>query len=388
MRKMKQSEDFNLKENPFEIFSHRHKMANRKEEWKKITSYLSSAFEEKYPRIFVLLGDYGSGKTYMLEQIYSWVSERKGFEKEVLVVLVSPGTKILFGPRLSIMETEPRWQKFGLSLVTRILDNIERDKLVSVLKKAPLREIKKLRFKKVFEGLRNNKEVAFSYIAGQKLYSKDLKELQVASSLSDSPTGLRLFFEFLRVIKMAGYASFLLLFDEFEYIPSVLGEKKITQILNTFREIFDNFGMYEDRDPGKHANPVFVFAISPGGWERLERLEKDALRKTGGGGLVPFMERISRRDFIELRAFSLEDTIDLVKLRISEARIKPMKDPYFPFTRECIRYVHKVSLKKPRNVIQYCKILIEDALENGILTIDVKEAQSILNKYGILLESV
>lgn len=384
---MKQLIDYNLRNNPFEIFSHRHKMANRKAEWEKITKYLSSAFKDRYPRILVLLGDYGSGKTYMLEQIYRWASKEKGLKEEVFVVFVSPGAQVLFGPRLSIMETEPRWRQFGLSLVARIFDNIERDKLVSVFQKVPLAKLEKLRFRKVFEGLRNNEDVAFKYISGQRLYAKDLRKLELSAHLSDSPTGLRLFFDFLRVIKMARYASFLLLLDEFEYIPSIFGEKRITQILNTFREILDSFGMLEDREPGKHVNPVFVFAISPGGWDRLEKLEKDALKRTGGGGLVPFMERITKRDFVELRAFSLEDTTELVKLRLSEARVKPMDDPFFPFTKECIKYIHEVSLMKPRNVIQYCKILIEDALESGTSLIDEKAARKILTRYGISVES-
>jgi len=375
-------DSFNLKENPFDIFSHRHKMADRKEEWKKMSDALSSAFKERYPRIFVLQGDYGSGKTYMLEQIYSWVSEDENWKKQVLAISFL-STNVLFGPRLSVMETEPRWQKFGLSLVTRIFDNIGREKLVNVLKKVASKNLKELKFEKVFLGIKNDKDEAFSYVSGQKIPSKDLKTLGVGSTLSDSPTGLRLFFDFLKAIKIAKYESFLVLLDEFEYIPSVLGEKKITQILNTFREIFDTFGMCLDKEPGKYATPLFVFAISPGGWDRLEKLEKDALKRTGGGGVAPFMERISKRDFIELKPFSLNDSIELVSMRLSEARIKPSGDPIFPFTKDCVEYIHKLSLNKPRNLIQYCKIVLEESHEKGLSRIDGNAAQDILGKYGI-----
>ena len=171
---METLDSFNLKENPFDIFSHRHKMANRKEEWKKITRALSSSFKERYPRIFVLQGDYGSGKTYMLEQIYGWVSEDESYKKQILTVSFS-GSNVLLGPRLSIMETEPRWQKFGLSLVTRIFDNIGREKLVAVLKKIPSERLKRLKFEPVFQGIKNDKHEAFNYISGQKIAAKDLE---------------------------------------------------------------------------------------------------------------------------------------------------------------------------------------------------------------------
>lgn len=74
---MNKFEKYALKENPFDIFSYEHKMANREQEWKHITTSLVSAFEGREPVYFVLLGDYGMGKTYMLEQIYSWLSEGK-----------------------------------------------------------------------------------------------------------------------------------------------------------------------------------------------------------------------------------------------------------------------------------------------------------------------
>jgi len=165
-----------------------------------------------------------------------------------------------------------------------------------------------------------------------------------------------------------------------------LGEKKITQILNTFRQIYDDFGSYDKRYNKKVAKPIFMFAISPGGWDSLLELDKTARKKTGGGGIAPFMERISKKDVISLKAFSLEDSFELVELRLKEARTKKVKNPLSPFSKKCIKFVHKVSFNKPRNVLQYCSILLEDALDEGITLIDVKDAETILGEYGISLE--
>jgi len=374
---MNQWNKLSLKENPFDIYSYEHRMADRKEEWGRIKSLLESAFSGRGPRMLLLLGDYGIGKTFILEKIYQSLSEKKA-------VFVVRGN-VLYEKRLAIMESEPRWTKFGLDFITRIFDNIEREKLVDVMKKIDFKKFQS-NFGKIFQGIRDNKDSAFKYISGEKVPAKTLQEYEIASALSDSATGIRLFFEFLRAIKFGGYGNLLILIDEFEYITSVLGEKKITQILNTFRQIFDDFGSYDKRYNNKVAKPIFTFAISPGGWDSLLELDKTARKKTGGGGIAPFMERISKKDVISLKAFSLEDSFELVELRLKEARTKKVKNPLSPFSKKCIKFVHKVSFNKPRNVLQYCSILLEDALDEGITLIDVKDAEAILGEYGISLE--
>ncbi len=375
---MNKLEKYALKENPFDIFSHEHKMADREEEWKRIMSSLASAFEGRGPAYFVLLGDYGMGKTYMLEQIYSRLSEGRGNEE---VIVVYTRGDVLYERRLALMESEPKWSKFGLDLVMRIFDNIDRTKLTNVLRGVNLKDFKS-KFVKVFEALKGDKEIGYRYITGQKLVAKDFEQLGVDSPITDSPTSLALFFDFLRVINQAGFNNFLVLVDEFEYLATQ-GEKKIIQILNTFRGIFDDFGDYHKSYAGKLAKPHFMFATSPGGWERLTELEAALTKKIGGAGIAPFMRRLSKRNMITLEPFTVEKTLELVETRISEVRIKELKDPLFPFAREAIEHVHSVSLNRPGNVIQYCGILLQDALEENLQRIDLIDAKRILEKYGI-----
>lgn len=365
---------FSLRDNPFDIYSYEHGMANRTEEWTRVENLLKSSFSGKGPRILLLLGDYGIGKTFILEKIYQSLSE----DKRVLIIR----GEVLYEKRIAIMESEPRWSKFGLDFITRIFDNIDRQKLIDAMSKANLTKFRS-KFTKIFQAIGSGDDVAFKYITGEKVPAKILQDYDLSTSLSDSPTGIQLFFEFLRAIKLAGYDNLLVLVDEFEYITSVLGEKKITQILNTFRQIYDDFGIYDKRYSNNVAKPIFMFAVSPGGWDSLRELDETARKKTGGGGIAPFMERISKKDIISLKAFSLEDSIELVQLRLSEARTKKTTNPFSPFTKKCIEFVHKVSFNKPRNVLQYCKILLEDASEEGINKIDAADAKRILGKYGI-----
>ena len=370
---------FGLTGNPFDIHSHRHDMADRKEEWDRIVTLLNSAFNGTIPRYFVIQGDYGEGKSYMLDQIFFWLSGESKPQDQVFVV-----RGVLLDKPLAIMKSEPRFSKMGLNFVSSVFSNIKRERLTEVLKKADLSNFTSP-FLKVFEGISEDEEAAFMFITGEPLSASERKSLGVREALKDSPKSLELFYDFLRVINLAGYTSFLLLLDELEYIAAVLSESKITQFLNTFREIFDNFGYYDDRYPGKIARPIFVFAVSPGGWERLEELSETARKKTGGGGIAPFMERISKRDMMLLHPFGLEDSMELIKLRLSEVRTEEaIKDPLFPFTKECVEFVHANSFNKPRNMIQYCGILLEDALEEGLDKVDQNDAKRILRKYGIV----
>ena len=123
-----------LKENPFDIFSYVHEMADRKEEWNRIEKSLRSAFSGKGPRILLILGDYGIGKTFTLERIYQSLSR----DKTIFIVRGD----VLYEKRLAIMESEPRWTKFGLDFITRIFDNIERGKLMEVMKKVNFKKFK------------------------------------------------------------------------------------------------------------------------------------------------------------------------------------------------------------------------------------------------------
>lgn len=374
---MNNLERYYLKENPFDIYSHEHKMADRKDVWDTITKSLESTFSGKGPRYLVVLGDYGVGKTYMLEQVFKWVSK-----EQTNVLTVYSRKDVFYERRLALMESEPKWSKFGLDLIMRIFDNIEPAKLTSVMKKAKLDKTSK--FKVLFDAISQDDQYAFGYIRGERIPATESKRLGVPPVITDSPSSLTLFFEFLVAIKSAGYSSVLILIDEFEYL-SMQGEKKITQVLNTFRKIFDDFGDYDGTHQGQVAKPIFVFATSPGGWERLKELQAAAIKKTGGAGIAPFMERVSPKDMITLQPFSSENTLELVQVRLAESRLDSKKtvDALFPFTKEAICYVHEVSFNKPRNVIQYCSILLEDALEKNLNSIDLRDATTILRKYGI-----
>lgn len=367
---------YGLRDNPFDPGVQSPFVADRQDELNALSRSLQSAFRSRAARFILITGDYGVGKTHMLNHIYRQFSEAGTGAKGVFAV-----KGVLFDRPLAVMETEPRWAKFGLSLVCRIFDNIERERMQEAFSKVPAKQIRGT-FAQLFSALKEGHDVAFSYMAGERLTASELKMIGMRGALQDSPSGLNLFFEWLRLIGLAGYHTFLVLIDEFEYIPQVLGETKVSQVLNTFREIFDRSTHLASQQVAA-AKPVFVFAVSPDGWNRLTDLAQAAIKKAGGGGIAPFMRRLSPRDRIDLGPFSLQDTKELVRLRLDNYRTEASQEPLAPFTDDAIEYVHSASFNKPANVIQYCSILLEDALLEGLDRVTREDTVRLLSKYGI-----
>lgn len=370
-----------LKTDPFDIATDPSIMADRQAQLSEIERSFRTAFEGRSPRFIVLLGDYGVGKTHMLAYLYSQLAEASSKAKGVLPALVPLSQEVLYERPLAIMESEPRWSKFGLSLVSRIMTALGPEKFAEVLGRIDERHFSG-RYGKLFLALRDKTPLAMEYLEGAGLNVGELKELGVRSKLSDSPTGLTVYFEWLKYVALAGYHTFLVLIDEVEYI-AVQSEAKVSQILNTFREIFDRGAVRVQEEPERSAKTVFVLAVSPGGWDRLKDLEAASIRKTGGAGIAPFMERISPRDRIDLPPFTLDDTQELVRKRLAGAALGARRTTIEPFTDDAIRYVHEAAFRKPRNVIQYCAIILEDAVQEGLNQITFQEAKRILAKYGI-----
>lgn len=367
---------YGLTSNPFDPGVQSLFMADREDELNKLSRSLQSAFRSKGACFILIRGDYGVGKTHMLNHIYRQFTSNSTDAKGVFAV-----KGVLLERPLSVMETEPRWTRFGLSLVCRIFDSMERDKMLEALSNVPSDQIEGT-FAKLFFALQTGEDAAFSYLAGERLPVSELKKIGMRQALQDSHTGLNLFFEWLRLIGLAGYHTLLVLTDEFEYIAQVLSEIRVSQVLNTFREIFDRSTQLAT-DQVTAAKPVFVFAASPGGWERLTQLAEASMKKAGGAGIAPFMRRLNPRDQIDLGPFSLEDTKELVRLRLDRCRAETPTEPFSPFTEEAIDYVHSTSFNKPANVIQYCSILLEDALLEKLDRITAEDAERLLSRYGI-----
>jgi len=373
-----------LKGKPFEISILEYKMAGRKEEWKKLLSRLESAFRGNECKFIVILGGYGLGKTYTIEKIYREFKKNKKLFKDVFIIRTT-----LTETPIRVYPGEPSKPKFGLDFVNRIFKHIEFDVLMKITKKLgkklstrslKINDLSYKFFKKIQEGER----AAYNVLAGIPMNASDIRKVGLVN-IRDSQTALELLFDFQKILKAAGYNNFLILLDEFEYIPT-LSTPKVTIILNTFRTIFDHYGVVESREPNTMAKVVFVFAISPGGWRRINELEASAIKRTGGGGIAPFLSRVNPIDIINLGPLTPDEIKELIEYRLQEHRIKTRKVPHplYPFTEECIRFISEKSQGVPRRALQFCGIILEDAYEKGVEKITSKYAKRVLEELNLL----
>jgi hypothetical protein len=376
-------EKYKLVDKPFEIALLDYEMAGRQQEWKQLVKRLESAFKGNECKFIVLQGKYGLGKTYTIERLYRFFEEKKKVFEDVFIVR----TTLAEAP-IRAYPGEPAKPKFGLDFVNRIFKHIEFSRLVEIVKKSFSKQSPKLSEPgfKFFTKVKEGDKVAYNVLSGIEVTASELKASGL-KTLKDSQTALEILFDFQRILKAAGYNNFLILLDEFEYIPT-LSTPKVTIILDTFRNIFDRYGILESREPNTLAKIVFVFAISPGGWERMKDLEASAVKRTGGGGIAPFMDRISKIDVINLNPLTPKEVEDLVKYRLEKHRIKGEKVPHplFPFTKECVEFIASVSQGVPRVVLQYCGILLEDAAEKGKEEITLEYAKEVLTELGLYEE--
>lgn len=376
---------FELTSKPFEVALLNYKMAGRHDDWEKLVDRLNSAFEGNECKFIIVQAGYGMGKTYTIERTYRLFKEEK-LDLDVYVVKTT-----LAGRPIRAYPGEPAKTKFGVDFVNRIFKNIPLQDLKTISKKVSAKlkgrslAVSDLA-KRIFLNIAKGSKIGYRVLSGEDVEASDLRKEKL-KLLKNSQGALSLFFDFQRILKAAKYNNFLMLLDEFEYIPT-LTTPKVTVILDTFRTIFDYYGVSESTEPGKMAKVIFVFAISPGGWERIKELESSTLKRTGGGGIAPFLDRISPVDIIQLKPLTPREVADLIAFRLHKHRTgkgKKLKRLH-PFTPKCIRLIAEISQGVPRRALQYCSILLEDAAKNRRKIITSGYAKKVLEELNLYTE--
>lgn len=353
------------------------KMLGREKEWDQIEAFLNESLAGNRIRSFLIIGDYGFGKTFTLNKI------RESIEAPDSIIRNADKTLCV---QIVLAETEPAGS-ISHEYVTKIFYSIGKEALFKISKRAPNADLAGLsrKFDMIANALINEKEEAFSWLIGETLSSSEKREIGVRRKFAPTES-LSILMNFLRFLKICGYENLLVVLDEFEYAVNVYSEQKLTALFHTFKNIYDRF---IERSAEYYAKHIQIIALTPKGYDVINDLEKRLRKKTGGGGISPWMERMRfERNQVSLRPLDDDSARELLIERIERERLKYKEVSYktFPFVHPSFfDEMIKISKGKPRNLLDYSEIVLEEAARRDIKEIDGELVLKILEEYGGLI---
>lgn len=336
-------------------------MAGRKAEWREIQERVDQAMYRRGNDIVVILGDYGMGKTYTLWQMH----EHYKNVHELWVIKPIP-----------LLSSEST-SRFAADLIGRTLrQGIGYGQAIDLIRQADDSWQESVYNPAVLDLLRN--------LASEEPTTRD-KAIDRLARNRDNLIAQEILFALQFVLAAAGRRAFLWLVDEFEYIM-ILTSTKVSQLVNTLRDIYDHQPEVELRyGPERSAKIILTLASSPAGWELLQKLTRDVVRKTGGAGVVPFAQRIPGTNIITLAPLNRDGCHDLIAWRLAKNRTGDIPgEPLIPYDEGFVDLVLEVAQGVPRRILAYATVVLLGALEQGLPRITVDAARSILEKEGFL----
>ena len=349
------------------------RMLGRGKEWDQIEAFLNESLRGNRIRSFLVIGDYGFGKTFTLNKIRESIeapgSTIKNADKTLCVQIV-------------LAETEPAGS-ISHEYITKIFYSIGKEALFRISKRARDADLSGLSrlFGTIANALISEKEEAFYWLIGETLSSSEKHEIGVRRKFAPTES-LSILMNFLRFLKICGYENLLVLLDEFEYAVNVYSEQKLTALFHTFKNIYDRF---IERGSEYYAKHIQIIALTPKGYDVINDLEAKLRKRTGGGGISPWMERMRfERNQVSLRPLDDDSAREMLIERIERERLKYKEVSYktFPFIHpsffdEMIR----ISKGKPRNLLDYSEIVLEEAARRDVKEIDGELVLKILEEY-------
>ena len=354
-------------------------MRGRDDEWKRIEAFLEESFQGNRTRAFLVLADYGYGKTFIFNKIREKVSDPnsqiKGSDKTITASIV-------------LAETEPA-SSISYEYITNIMYNIGKKRIREISRKIPRRSLGDFsnNFRIVMKGVREGKDEAFKWLIGETLTSQERSNIGVVRKFHPTES-LRILLDFLKAMKKVGYENLLVLIDEFEYAINVYSEAKLTQFFHTFKNIYDHF--VAEGGSRVFAKHIQIIATTPRGWDVVTDLEAKLRRTKGGGGLTPWLERMRfERNKVTLGPLSKKSAKQIILDRIEKERMKFAQVEYktFPFIHPSFfDEIIKVSRGNPRTILDFSEIVLEEGARRKFKEIDGKVARKLLLEFGLVKE--
>jgi len=388
-------EKYGLFDNPFKL-EHNHKIVGKSQNQTFDSLLQFFAFKAAYKQrtgdrfISVLKGDYGTGKSFFLFKLTESTMKRDSrYEK-----LVKDDIKLAISSFPILTEDKKLPTKIMLHLYRRIVENLEGNGerffaglYKSLEDKANSNgvEIKELiselspDFRKVILSLSDDCQeqyIAWKWISAKRLTQKELRALRVKYHINSGELAEKYLFQILKLLNIIEYGLLIVLIDELEEVLTTVNEKQFWRAFLVIKEIFEQYVSMKY----SHLRPMtpigFVGGMTPEAWESIEKGAEDEQ------AIQAVRSRISENVF-EFGRFDEEDTSKFIEVLLKKTRLKKYKgDSLFPFEEETIRSIQEASYGNPREIINICQRLLQEAYKKDLDRIALKTVNEYLLRVG------
>lgn len=375
---------YHLSRLPFELGRYDTKRVGREAEWSRLLALIDDTQSSLAPANIVLLGTYGSGKSFLLWQLYLHFLR----EKRRRVLMTRP---------LRLLDPEQSKdivRNFVVRLFRRGFD-IDSDlaPLLGVaLKKAVRIPEPYSTYAKVLFGLLDPKlsAAAKRFLHGSKITRATATDLGIPEllQLKTNDEAFDLLVTLQLLARIAGYEAVVLAIDEVEYIDQT-SKGQQGRVFDSLKWVWDSEVTVASDDAAPEVAPLLmILAATPSFWQSKMELVQSSSRPVGAlVGLTPFFARIPRGNVVEMpEGLSQDEAHDLIVSRMSEARDEKVKNPIIPFTERFVEFVYELTQGLPRQIIEICETVVAEALRRKLREIDREDAQEILRDLLIAYE--
>lgn len=360
---------------------------DRRELMQELQDFIISMYKTGDSDAFVILGDYGDGKTHILKYLKKEINSAYAnlASERAIAVYVRPGGSILdfvanfvislgLGflsqtvdefikpllkervqdeveqPRLfgnKVIETKPKSGNLEIAnerLESDILEDIGSNELLAVL---------------VAIANRQHRLTAWSWLKGFPLTAQDRKKINVASPLKED-NALGVLTGLIKFLHRSGYKVVYILFDELEEVSELDDETRRYIYLNYLRQFID------DNQQGL----AFIFGATVAGWDAL-RESAEALQRR-----IVYHRRLSK--------FELTDTFSLVEYYLSKERERYFKianrskeeviqeienrganSRLYPYSERAVEKLQELAQSRAGYILKGLKMLMKSGYING-----------------------
>lgn len=380
----KVAEVYRLQGLPFELGRYNVPRIGRDAEWERLRQLVESSGASRSPIMGVLLGTYGAGKSFLL-----WNLAREFEPAKQHGVLT-------FGP-IRLIDPEQK-KDFARNLVLRLFArgiDIE-GQLVPLLSGISISKLNPSAGIRPFVDLllaltrRESAQVARRVLTGGRALRKEAEQAGIteAAQIRTPDDAMALLQALQLLIRAAGVTSLVVLIDEVEYIDALPPTQK-TAVLDSLKHLWDQEVEFFAKKP-EAAQLLMLLAATPAFWQKMTvQISTEAGRGQSGVGVIPFFARIQKSNVIEMPAdLSDDEARKLIVSRMNEVRPGQKKEDVLPFTNDYVDYVYHLSQGLPRQIIEICAVVLQEAAQRGLTRIDALQAKKILRDLLISYEPV